>query len=351
MMTFVRPVAMKRVPTVTVVVPCYNYGHYLAQQVAMLLDQPDVEVDVLIVDDASPDGSGTVAASLAAEHPQVTVLQHETNKGHIRTYNDGLAAATGEYVALLSADDLLPSGALGRAVSLMEAHPSVGMVYGYAQTFSGDAPEVEYRVRNWSVWAGFDWLQLSLRQGRCLVVSPEVVMRREALRQAGDYDNRLPHSGDFDMWLRTSLNWDIGRINGPPQALYRVHDGNMHLTTYAGMLTDLVERAKTIKLLFDEHATTRHDVHRLRGVAMRALAEEALKRGLTAYRDSVDPDLVTSYLAFAEKTDETIRASAWWRMYRAGPVRGTRFPAVRARQFASKARHHVQWRLERRYGI
>ena len=60
-------------------------------------------------------------------------------------------------------------------------------------------------------------------------------MRREALAQTDLYDPRLPHSGDFDMWLRTAARWDVGRVNGPVQAHYRVHDANMHLTTYAGL--------------------------------------------------------------------------------------------------------------------
>ena len=158
------------------------------------------------------------------------MLRHETNKGHIQTYNDGLEAVTGDYVVLLSADDLLPPGALTRAVALMEAHPKVGFVYGYARSFTGGPPVVNARVRNWSLWTGIDWLGLAARRGRCFISSPEVVMRRDALQQVGGYDPRLPHSGDLDMWLRTAARWDVGRINGPTQALYRVHDANMHLT-------------------------------------------------------------------------------------------------------------------------
>ena len=120
MVTFLRPSPMVRSPSATVVVPCYNYGHYLRQLVAGVLDQQGVDVDIIIVDDCSPDGSGDIAASIAAFNPRVSFIRHEHNKGHIQTYNDGLQEATGDYVVLLSADDLLPKNALSRAVALLK---------------------------------------------------------------------------------------------------------------------------------------------------------------------------------------------------------------------------------------
>ena len=350
MVRFHRPVPLSRRPRASVVVPCYNYGRYLPELITGLLDQPGVDVDVLIVDDASPDGSGDVAEALAAKDPRVSVFRHAVNRGHIQTYNDGLAQVTGDYVVLLSADDLLPPWALTRAVSLLEAHPRVGLVYGFARSFSGEPPTATATVRNWSVWSGQEWLGLSLRRARCFISSPEVVMRREALVQAGDYDPRLPHSGDLDLWLRTALHWDIGRVNGPDQALYRVHDSNMHLTTYAGWLTDLRERRTTFELLFDEHAPDRPDVAALRPALRRALARESLHRALRAHRDGAPRAAVHDHLEFAVETDPGIRSSPLWALCELGPLRDRAFPAAAARRFASKVRHHLGWRFERRYG-
>jgi hypothetical protein len=350
MVTFRKPVPLSRVPRVSVVVPCYNYGRYLPQLLDGVLDQPGVDVDVLIVDDASPDGSGDIAEQLALEHPQVDVLRHRKNAGHIRTYNDGLRAATGDYVALLSADDLLPAGALSRAAALLDAEPRLGMVYGYARSFTHTPPSVDPNVRNWSIWEGNKWMALSARRGRCFISSPEVVMRRETMQEIGYYDPRLPHSGDFDMWLRTAVNWKIGRVNGPVQALYRVHELNMHLTEYAGWLTDLRERRKTFQLLFDEHAPSRPEVVELRPAAMRALARESIRRGLIAHRDGEPADQVAEYFEFATETDAQIRKSLPWRVAEFGQRRGRALPAAATRRLASRTRDHLVWRRERRYG-
>lgn len=350
-MTFLRPVPLARRPRVSVVVPCYNYGRYLPELITGLKAQPGVDLDVLIVDDESPDGSGDVAAAMAHGDPRVRVLRHPVNRGHIQTYNDGLAAVDGEYVVLLSADDLLPPGALARAVALMEAQPSVGLVYGYARSFSAEPPQTSTRVRNWSRWRGSSWLGWSIRTARCFISSPEVVMRRAALEQVGYYDPRLPHSGDLDLWLRTALRWDIGRVNGPAQALYRVHDANMHLTTYAGMITDLRERRRTFGLLFDEHAVDRPDVVAQRPVALRALARESLRLALRAHRDHADRSMIEEHLEFAVQTFPKIRTDLLWRLCQVGPLSRRSLPAAPVRRFASRVSHHLWWRRERRYGI
>ncbi|MFE7223385.1 glycosyltransferase family 2 protein [Nocardioides sp. NPDC057577] len=348
MRRFDRPRPLRTRPSVSVVIPCYNYGRYLPQAVAGALAQDGVDVDVLIVDDASPDGSADVARSLAAADPRVDVLVHERNTGHIQTYNDGLSRVRGDYVTLVSADDVLMPDALTRAVALMEHHPGVGLVYGYARSFTDDLPVGPRRTRSWSVWSGRDWLGTAARQGRCFLVSPEAVMRREALEQTDGYDPRLPHSGDFDMWLRTAVRWDVGRVDGPIQAAYRVHDANMHLTEYAGWLTDLRERRRTFDVLFDERAPDVAEVQRLRPYAMRALAREALRRGReTAHGDS---GTLLDYLDFAAETYPTVRGTRAWRRAWDEAMAGRASRTAPWSRATAKVRHHLRWRFERRYG-
>jgi glycosyltransferase involved in cell wall biosynthesis len=99
-----RPV---RPPTVTVVVPCYNYARFLPAAVDSALAQDGVQVKVLIVDDASTDGSAEVARSLAGRDGRVRLIARPRNGGPVASFNDGLAAADGEYLIRLDADDLL----------------------------------------------------------------------------------------------------------------------------------------------------------------------------------------------------------------------------------------------------
>jgi glycosyltransferase involved in cell wall biosynthesis len=262
-------------PSVSVVIPCYRYGHYLPDAINAAFDQDGVDVEVVIVDDASPDDSGDVAEQLAAADSRIRVVRHRRNMGHIATYNDGLKTATADFVTLVSADDLLAPGALARAVSLMIANPDVGFVYGRPIEFTGQPPGDLGRASAhfWTIWDGHSWIRLSCRRGRNFILSPEVVMRTSAVRDVGDYRPDLPHSGDLELWLRTASRWNVGRINGPVQAYYRVHDANMHLTTFAGLVNDIRHRHNAFKSL---QAGLIPDPDRHIALAGAALATQAL---------------------------------------------------------------------------
>ncbi len=273
-----RPRPLARPPTVSVVIPCYNYGHYLAGAVRSALDQEGVEVEAIVIDDASPDGSAVVAAELARAEPRIRLICHEQNKGHIATYNEGLAMVESDYVVLLSADDLLVPGSLARATALMEANPSVGFVYGHPVDFTDEPPEVPTEVKSWTIWSGSEWIRKRSQRGKNCIYCPEVVMRTSVQHAIGGYDPALPHSGDFEMWLRAAAVTDVGRVNGPCQALYRVHDSSMQRTTYAGHVTDLEGRRAAFASVLLSSAHPMASGPGLYAEACRALAGDALDR-------------------------------------------------------------------------
>jgi glycosyltransferase involved in cell wall biosynthesis len=275
----------RRAPLVSVVIPCYNYGHYLAESVGSVCQQQDgVSKEVIIVDDASPDGSGDVAEEIAANNPNVSVIRHRKNRGHIATYNHGISEATGDYIVLLSADDLLTPGSLARATALMESEPSVGFVYGHVLEHSGDPrPLPNTHARGWAIWSGQDWVKRRFRTSRNVIRTCEVVMRARVQREIGDYRPELPQLGDFDMWLRAAAVADVGYILGADQAFYRIHGSNMHATTHegrylSGVVRDLQERRLTFELLRDSAPAPEDYV-----AAQRTLSIEALRVVRRAY--------------------------------------------------------------------
>jgi glycosyltransferase involved in cell wall biosynthesis len=308
----VEPLPARSPRSVTVVVPCFNYGHFLPQAVQSALDQVGVSVDVIIIDDASTDDSALVAQRLSEGEPRVCVIRHSRNRGHISTYNEGLAQATGEYVALLSADDVLPPGALDRSTALMEAFPSVGLVYGECRSFSGAPPQAELvHPLAWTVYPGHLWLQRVSRTAWNPIANPEVVMRRAAWETSGPYDALLPHCADFALWLATATEWDIGRVEGTVQGYYREHDSAMHVDS--GAFRDLRERRLTFERVLVERGGSRADLRQLNCIARRALARHALRlaRGIGWWE--LGPPPADSLRRFARAAWPGVtRSPLWW---------------------------------------
>jgi len=345
-------------PRVSVVVPCYNYGRFLRACVGSILAQDNVDVDVLIVDDASPDGSGDVADAIALSDPRVRVLRNATNQGHIATYNIGLAQVDGDYVLLLSADDMLVPGALSRAVHLMECHPSVGFVYGWSIEFSDEPPPpARTRTRSWSVWKGEDWLEDNCHRGSNVIRSSDAVVRRSVLERVGGYRVDLPHSGDHEWWMRAAQVADVGMVCGVDQLYYRMHGTNMSRTEYASALTNLHETRKAFDAALN--GSVSGDSARLaalRETAHRTLARKAMWLAVWDYMTGPEGDAnAAGYREFALAADPGVGASRSWRALQrreaAGLEDARRAPAFRAREVVRDLEGRVAWRRRRYSGV
>ena len=296
---------------VDVIIPCYRYGRYLRGCVESVLGQPVEDLRVLIIDDASPDHTAEVAEGLVAEDRRVEFRRHRVNHGHIATYNEGLEWASGDYLLVLSADDMLTPGALGRAARLMDAHPEVGLAYGRQILFQGDQPPEIRAVAaegRWQVLSGAEFLEEVCRSATNLVPTPTAVVRTRLQKALGGYRADLPHSGDFEMWLRFAAHASVGVLDAD-QAFYRVHGSNMKLE-YQGIL-GLQQFRAALETLFRDYGDRLADPGRLRSLAMRGMAEAAFwwaSREFDRGRSANCQDV----LDFALSADPTLRSWPPW---------------------------------------
>lgn len=328
-----------RTPLVSVVIPCYNYARYLAEAVNSAVSQEGVDVDVIIVDDASTDGSPRLARLIAAADPHVRAVLHPSNMGHIATYNDGLSRVTGDYVVLLSADDVLAPGALARSTALMERHPAVSLVYGFAEEFSGEVPEPQERRTKWSIWSGNDWIRTMCKRGSNIIVNPEAVVRRSTLQQLRGYRADMPQAADMEFWLRAASMGDVGRINGPVQAYYRVHGANMHLTNFDASLDEIRARRDVFDAFCPIHMP--YDAGRsLLRVAHRAMAVEAMRTAIHL-ADNQQAGAASDLAGFAMETHPPVTASRLWASY----IKRLEGRVSKMRKSASEFLYRLRWAL------
>ncbi len=349
-----KPLAAGDRPTVSVVIPCFNYARFLPDAIGSALTQERVTVDVVVVDDCSTDDSLAVARAIAAQEPAVTVVAHERNQGPVVTFNDGLQHVTGEFVVRLDADDMLTPGSLARATALARQHPNVGLVYGHPCQFTGEPPEPRRRTRSWTVWPGRHWLADACRTGLNVIASPEVLMRTALVEQVGG-QQPLAHTHDMEMWLRMAAFADVGRVNGPDQAWHREHAGSLSARS-VDKLMDLRERQAAFDLLFAGAAGAIPEAEQLHQLARRAIARSALDMACYLYdRAKVDEEQVAALVEIArEAAPADTLAKDWRRLQRRmilGPDRVQRRPWSVASVIRGRVQHAVNVRLWSRTGI
>lgn len=223
-------------PRVTVVVPCYNYGHYLEDAVGSLIAQTFTDWEAIVLDDASTDSTPEVASRI--RDSRVTHIRHETNWGNIRTFNHGLTLARGDFLVLLSADDRYRPKFLEAVVRMFDEHPEAGVVYTGVEVIdaAGRARQTMRSVMRRHHRTGvYDELHLLLMGNS--IPNCSAVARREVLNEVGLYNPRFPNAGDWELWLRIAMRHQMGFIQEPLYQ-YRLHGSNMSFTRARGHLIE-----------------------------------------------------------------------------------------------------------------
>jgi hypothetical protein len=348
-------------PSVSVIVPCFDYGHLLGGCVASVLDQDGVDVRLLVIDDCSSDDSAELAARLAERYDRVELRRHAQNMGLIATANEGLQWAQGDYVMLLSADDLLVPGSLQRATQVMTEHPNVGLTYGRALRLTEGSqlivPGERRRLakkRSAMIWRGADWIRLRCRSGHNCIASPEAVVRTSVQRAVGGYDPSCRHTSDLNMWLRIASVADIAFIRGSSQAIYRVHGDSMW-RSHDSPMVDLHERRAAFDAFFTECSSRLESPDLLRDTVARTLARQALWKGSRTVDRGEDAELAQELSAFALDVYPRARHLREWRglrlRQRLGAGRSQLFPPFLLTGATHRLRHHASWLRLRHLGI
>jgi GT2 family glycosyltransferase len=339
---------------VSVIIPCFNYAPYVDHAITSVLTQSGVDVQVIVVDDASTDESVAVVRAAQSHDSRVRLCEQKINRGAVATFNHGLTHVQGEYIVRLDADDLLTPGSLERSVALAEAHPSVGLVYGHPLHFAGDVmPHPRTRARHWFVWEGHAWLRERCRTGVNVITSPEVLMRRSVVDVVGG-QRELAHTHDMEMWLRIASMSDVGYVAGADQAWHREHDASLS-QTLDPVFGDLQDRRDAFDVLFSWTERRTHDTAGLRILANRALADEALRAIVHMYdRNKLDVQLRSRYLTFAAETptgaEPLPREREVARLMRRAAHRSASALQI-LRAAGRRVRHDVEWARWHREGV
>ncbi len=270
--------------SIDVAVPNYNYGRYLRTCVESILKQEGVSVRVLIIDNASTDDSLEVARSLAAEDCRVQLVLHQRNLGTHASFNRGIDWAEADYFLLLFSDDFLVAGALGRALEVMEKNPSVAFCYGRDVAVRGNDPvpdagpqpdPVPFRLHS-----GGAFIERFCRQGVFQIPGSSVIVRTRMQKTAGYYRSTLPHSDDYELWLRLAMLGEIAELDCIQVGL-RAHDANRSREFAAHQREHIRHTAAAAESFFANEGRWLEGSDDMRRLASRSLASRAYWSGMS----------------------------------------------------------------------
>jgi glycosyltransferase involved in cell wall biosynthesis len=194
-------------PLVSVICLCYNHEKYVARAIASVIEQTYANIELIVIDDASPDGSMAIIKKLSEIHHFTTIFNSQ-NQGNCKSFNTGFRLSKGKYVIDLAADDvLLPErvkigvealekkgGDYGVHFSDIELLDASGHTRGthFKRDLAGNLLE--------KVAEG-DLYKLLLE--KYYISTPTMMMRRTVLEQLNGYDEDLSYE-DFDFWIRSA---------------------------------------------------------------------------------------------------------------------------------------------------
>ncbi|GAB2782398.1 glycosyltransferase involved in cell wall biosynthesis [Hymenobacter luteus] len=205
--------AAAHLPLVSIVALCHNHARFLETALDSILAQTYPNLEVILVDDASTDGSQAILRRYATAHPHWQLLLLPENVGNCRAFNLGFRQSKGEFIVDFATDDVLLPARLSRQVRQFEqVGPRCGMVYSDAELID----EAGRHVRNHFRPDARGQLQPRPASGlvfaevlaRYFISTPTMTMRRATLEELGGYDETLAYE-DFDFWVRASRNWEF----------------------------------------------------------------------------------------------------------------------------------------------
>jgi glycosyltransferase involved in cell wall biosynthesis len=212
-------------PFISVVIPTYNSGKYIAETLKNVFSQTYDDYELIVSDDGSSDNTVEIVKDIFREFPDKnTKLMGNKHQGPGAARNRGIEAASGKWVSFLDSDDRWLEQKLQRVVDFIFSNHDINLVCHSEIWHTGNGVKMlDYSATYNNKINPF----LSLYRQNCLSTSA-VTVKRELLLKAGMFNESLPSAQDYDLWLRLSMlpEIKIGFIK-EPLGLYITRDGNI----------------------------------------------------------------------------------------------------------------------------
>lgn len=219
----------------SIIIPTYNSAHFLPETLESILNQDYEDYELIVVDDGSTDNTRELIQSYGV---RITYLHQENSGGCSMPRNVGIRYASGEYIAIFDADDIMKPGKIMLQSDFLNNNPHVGFVFTDFCDFRG----AEILRNHISTCPIFNQLRKKkVRKNEYIINSTDayetllmenfigassMMFRKSVYEEIGPFDEHLESSEDIDFTLRVARKYDFGFIDRLGH-LRRLHDGNM----------------------------------------------------------------------------------------------------------------------------
>jgi glycosyltransferase involved in cell wall biosynthesis len=204
---------ISNLPLVSIITPSYNQAHFLEFTIRSVLEQDYPNTEYILVDGGSTDGSVDIVKRHA---DRFSWWISEKDKGHADALNKGFSHARGEILAWLNSDDTYYPGAVTEAVTALQAHPDVGMVYGDADLTNESGKVIGHFASRQTDYR-------KLLRGSVHIPQATTFFRANLWKEVGPLSLSLFYAFDYDLWVRFAKTSKILYV--PHKwATFRLHD-------------------------------------------------------------------------------------------------------------------------------
>jgi glycosyltransferase involved in cell wall biosynthesis len=214
-------------PKYSIIVANYNYGRFLGNAIGSVLSQTFTNWEAILIDDCSTDNSLLVIDAISDK--RVRKVLHKENCGNISSFNEGIDLAKGEYVSILSSDDMYSDDFLENVDLFFRENPTAGMVYSNHYIIDQEGRKkrvIKNRIHHRD--GLFQDEIVPLLYG-CHIPNCATVVPKSVLNKVGKYRPIYQRTGDWELWMRIASAYPVGFI-GKPLYQYRIHGGNMSVS-------------------------------------------------------------------------------------------------------------------------
>ncbi|MBM3547013.1 MAG: glycosyltransferase [Alphaproteobacteria bacterium] len=208
-------------PSVSVIIPAYNRRRYIRRAVESVLCSSGGNIEVIVVDDGSTDGTPEVVGAISDR--RVRLLRMESNGGTSAARNRGIEEARGDLIGFLDSDDLATAGRFEAQAHRFSSQPELALLGGSVERMDAEGRAIERQIRPF----GDTEARWFLLFDNPFTASTVMVRRTDLLRHNLRFDVAIKFVEDYDLWSRLLRHGGKAEIASDVWVRYRVHDGQL----------------------------------------------------------------------------------------------------------------------------